>query len=163
MLLQSPYANVKATLLHGVARANRCRTVLVNEYDIAVLVGTPTDVDQTELLFTSMLIQATRAMADAGHRDGSSSRSSTFRRSFLLAYAARIGERLHEADRATTATYGTDLVPLLQRQAEAVDAEFDRQFPRVRQGGPTHVDPRGWEAGRAAADQARFVAGGISA
>ncbi|SDU99216.1 Protein of unknown function [Microlunatus sagamiharensis] len=163
VLLPSPYATVKATLLHAVARANRCRTVLVTEYDLAVLVGTPTDVDQTELLFTSLLIQATRAMAESGHRDGSSSRSSTFRRSFLLAYATRVGERLREADRATTATYGTDLVPLLQREAAAVDAEFDRQFPAVRQGGSTQVDVRGWEAGRAAADRATFVAGGIPA
>jgi hypothetical protein len=162
--LQSPYANVKATLLHAVAVPNRCRTVLMNSYDIAVLVGTPTGVDQTELLFTSLLIQATRAMAETGHRRGASSdRSATFRRSFLLAYAARIGERLREADRSTTATYGTELVPLLRREAEAVDAEFERQFPRVRQGGTTSVDPRGWEAGRAAADRARFVSGGISA
>ncbi|HEY0238915.1 MAG TPA: DUF2786 domain-containing protein [Friedmanniella sp.] len=158
--LQSPYANVKATLLNAVARPNRCRTVLMNAYDIAVLVGTPTDVDQTELLFTSLLIQATRAMTDAGDRGAASSdRSATFRRSFLLAYATRIGERLREADRATTATYGTDLVPLLQREADAVDAEFERQFPQVRQGGSSHVDLRGWEAGRAAADRAALVAG----
>jgi len=162
--LQSPYANVKATLLNAVARPNRCRTVLMNAYDIAVLVGTPTDVDQTELLFTSLLIQATRAMADAGHRGtGSFDRSATFRRSFLLAYATRIGERLREADRSTTATYGTELVPLLQREADAVTAEFERQFPRLRQGGTTSVDVRGWEAGREAADRAAFVAGGITA
>ena len=161
--LQSPHANVKATLLNAVAVPNRCRTVLMNEYDIAVLVGTPTDVDQTELLFTSLLIQATRAMAETGHRrDASSDRSATFRRSFLLAYALRIGERLRETDRSATATYGTELVPLLQREAEAVDAEFERQFPQVRQGGTTSVDPRGWEAGRAAADRAS-VAGGTSA
>ncbi|MGI3779250.1 MAG: DUF2786 domain-containing protein [Janthinobacterium lividum] len=162
--LQSPYANVKATLLNAVAQPNRCRTVLMNSYDIAVLVGTPTDVDQTELLFTSLLIQATGAMADAGHRGGASSdRSATFRRSFLLAYATRVGERLREADRSTTATYGSELVPLLQREADAVDAEFERQFPRVRQGGSSHVDLHGWDAGRAAADRARFVAGGITA
>jgi hypothetical protein len=162
--LQSPYANVKATLLNAVARANRCRTVLMNEYDIAVLVGTPTDVDQTELLFTSLLIQATRAMADAGHRGtGSFDRSATFRRSFLLAYATRIGERLREADQATTATYGAELVPLLQREADAVTAEFERQFPDVRQGGSTYVDLRGWEAGREAADRAAIVAGGLTA
>ena len=161
--LQSPYANVKATLLNAVAVPNRCRTVLMNEYDIAVLVGTPTNVDQTELLFTSLLIQATRAMAEAGHRGaGSIDRSATFRRSFLLAYATRIGERLREADRSTTDTYGTDLVPLLQREADAVTAEFERQFPRVRQGGTTSVDLRGWEAGRAAADEARFVAGQVT-
>ena len=162
--LQSPYANVKATLLNAVARPNRCRTVLMNEYDIAVLVGTPTNVDQTELLFTSLLIQATRAMAEAGHRGaGSTDRSATFRRSFLLAYATRIGERLREADRSTTDTYGSELVPLLQREADAVTAEFERQFPRLRQGGTTSVDLRGWEAGRAAADRAALVAGRITA
>jgi hypothetical protein len=161
--LQSPYANVKATLLNAVAVPNRCRTVLMNEYDIAVLVGTPTNVDQTELLFTSLLIQATRAMAEAGHRGArSTDRSATFRRSFLLAYATRIGERLREADRSTTDTYGTELVPLLQREADAVTAEFERQFPRLRQGGSTSVDLRGWEAGRAAADRAAFVAGRIT-
>ena len=162
--LQSPYANVKATLLNAVARPNRCRVVLMNSYDIAVLVGTPTDVDQTELLFTSLLIQATRAMTDAGdHGAGSADRSASFRRSFILAYATRIGERLREADRSTTATYGTELVPLLQREADAVNAEFERQFPNVRQGGSSLVDPRGWEAGRAAADRAAFAAGRITA
>ena len=54
-------------------------------------------------------------------------------------------------------------MPLLQREAEAVDAEFERQFPQVRQGDSGLVDPRGWEAGRAAADRAAFAAGGISA
>ena len=162
--LQSPYANVKATLLNAVARPNRCRTVLMNEYDIAVLLGTPTNVDQTELLFTSLLIQATRAMAEAGDRGaGAFDRSATFRRSFLLAYATRIGERLREADRSTTDTYGTDLVPLLQREADAVTAEFERQFPRLRQAGSTSVDVRGWEAGRAAADRAALVAGQLPA
>ena len=66
--LQSPYANVKATLLNAVARPNRCRMVLHERVRHRVLVGTPTDVDQTELLFTSLLIQATRAMAEAGTR-----------------------------------------------------------------------------------------------
>ncbi len=75
----------------------------------------------------------------------------------------RIGERLREADSSTTATYGTELVPLLQREADAVDAEFERQFPRLRQGGSTSVDVRGWEAGRAAADRAALVAGQLPA
>lgn len=162
--LESPYASVKAALLAAVARPNRCRVVLLDAYDIAVLVGTPLDVDQTELLFTSLLIQATRAMADAGRRRaGSFDRSATFRRSFLTAYATRIGERLEEAARSTTATYGAELVPLLQREADAVTAEFERQFPHTRTRSAGYLDRRGWEAGRAAADRAALVAGQISA
>ena len=162
--LESPYAGVKATLLDAVARPNRCRTVLLVSYDISVLVGTPLDVDQTEMLFTSLLIQATRAMAEAGHRRaGSFDRSAAFRRSFLTAYATRIGERLQEADRSTTATYGAELVPLLQREADAVTAEFERQFPHTVSRGSGYLDARGWEAGRAAADRAALVAGQLSA
>jgi hypothetical protein len=157
--LQAPYAVVKAALLDAVARPNRCRTVLLEGSDIAVLVGTPLDVDQTELLFTSLLIQATRAMAEAGHRRaGSFDRSATFRRSFLISYATRIGERLEEANRSTTATYGVDLVPLLQREGAAVTAEFERQFPHTTSLGSGYLDGRGWEAGRTAADRATLVA-----
>jgi hypothetical protein len=162
--LQSPYAGVKAALLAAVARPNRCRTVLLDRYDIAVLVGTPLDVEQAEILFISLLIQATRAMADAGHRRaGSFDRSATFRRSFLTAYATRIGERLEQADRSTTATYGAELVPVLQREADAVSAEFERRFPHTRTMGSGFLDRRGWEAGRAAADRAALVAGQIPA
>lgn len=158
--LQAPYAGEKAVLLSSVARPNRCRVVLLDRHDIAMLLGTPLDVDQTEMLFTSLLIQATRAMAEAGHRRaGTFDRSATFRRSFLTAYATRIGERLEEADRSTTASYGAELVPLLQREADAVTAEFERQFPYTTTGGSGYLDSRGWAAGRAAADRAALVAG----
>jgi hypothetical protein len=161
--LEAPYAGEKAVLLSSVARPNRCKVVLLDPYDIAMLLGTPLDVDQTEMLFTSLLIQATRAMAEAGtRREGSFDRSPTFRRSFLTAYATRIGERLTEADRSTTVTYGAELVPLLQREADAVTAEFERQFPYTRTTGSGYPDPRGWRAGQEAADRAALVAGRIT-
>src|SRR4051794_28963055 len=162
--LQSPYAGVKTMLLNAVGRANRCRSILLDPYDIAVLVGTPLDVDQAELLFTSLLIQATAAMAEAGHRrPGSFDRSPTFRRSFLTAYATRIGERLEEADRATAAAYGAELVPLLKREADAVTAEFERRFPHTKTIDSGYLDARGWAAGRAAADRAALLAGRLTA
>ena len=158
--LQNPYASTKVQLLGAVGRANRVRTIYLDSHAIASVVGTPVDVDQVELLFTSLLIQATRAMAAAGHQQaGSFDRSATFRRSFLAAYAHRVGERLVEADQTTTASYGAELVPLLARQREAVDAEFERQFPHTKSVTGGYLDPRGWNAGLEAADQAVFVAG----
>lgn len=158
--LWSPYASTKVLLLSAVAQANRSRAIYLEEYAIASVVGTPVDVDQIELLYTSLLIQATRAMSAAGkHWAGSFDRSPTFRRSFLTSYATRIGERLTEADRETAASYGAELVPVLQRQATAVDAEFARQFPHTTTMNTGSVDPRGWRAGREAADRAIFVAG----
>ena len=158
--LSSPYASTKVLLLSAVAEANRSRAIYLSAYAIASIVGTPVDIDQIELLYTSLLIQATRAMAAAGkNRAGSFDRSSTFRRSFLTAYAHRIGERLTEADRETVASYGAELVPVLQRQADAIDAEFNRQFPRTTTINTGTLDARGWNAGRAAADDAVLVAG----
>ncbi len=157
----APYASAKVQLLHHIGEANRVRVVWSKELAIATLVGTPVDVQQVEMLFTSLLVQATHAMLDeGGSRSGGHDRSSSFRKSFLLAYAVRIGERLTDADaRATaaeSAAHGRDLVPVFARQAEAIDGEFDRLFPRLRKSGTYAVNPRGWEAGRRAADRAQF-------
>jgi hypothetical protein len=162
--LESPYASEKVLLLSVVGTANRARVIYLDAVSMATVVGTPVDVDQVEMLFTSLLIQATRAMAEAGAaRAGSFDRSATYRRSFLSAYAVRIGERLTEADRAATASYGTDLVPVLRRQAEAVEGEFGRLFPNTRKVQGGYLDRRGWEAGRQAADRAVFTSGRITA
>jgi Protein of unknown function (DUF2786) len=162
--LQSPYAATKTSLLNAVARANRCKVIYFERLAIATVVGVRLDIDQVEMLFTSLLIQATRAMTDAGAgRAGSFDRSATFRRSFLAAYAVRIGERLTEATSAATKSYGNELVPLLNRQDDAVTAEFERLFPFTREIRGGYLDRRGWDAGRRAADRAVFVAGRISA
>jgi Protein of unknown function (DUF2786) len=162
--LQSPYATAKTSLLNAVAGANRCKVIYFDRLAIATIVGVPLDIDQVEMLFTSLLIQATRAMTDAGAAQrGSFDRSATFRRSFLAAYAVRIGERLTEATSAATKSYGNELVPLLRRQEDAVTAEFERLFPFTRRIRGGYLDRRGWDAGRRAADRAVFTAGRISA
>ncbi len=162
--LQSPYAATKTSLLNAVATANRCKVIYFDRLAIATVVGVPLDIDQVEMLFISLLIQATRAMTEAGAAQaGSFDRSATFRRSFLAAYAARIGERLTEATSAATESYGNELVPLLKRQDDAVTAEFERLFPFTRQVNGRYLDPRGWDAGWRAADRAVFTAGRLSA
>jgi hypothetical protein len=162
--INNPYAAEKVHLLSQVARANRSRAVWNESLGLVTVLGTPVDVDQVEMLFTSLLIQATRAMAEAGaRRAGSFDRSASFRRSFLMSYAVRIGERLNETNDAATASYGSALVPLLQRQTTAVQQEFDRLFPQTRQARAGRYNAHGWNAGRAAADRAVFAAGRLTA
>ncbi len=164
MHIHHPYAGEKVALLNQVARANRCRAVWNDSLGLVTVLGTPVDVDQVEMLFTSLSIQATRAMAEAGtRRAGSFDRSASFRRSFLMAYAVRIGERLTETSAAAAASYGTELVPVLQRQTEAVQAEFDRLFPQTRLARAGRYNAVGWEAGRQAADRAHLTAGRLTA
>ena len=176
--ISNPYPAEKVQLLNQVARANRSRAVWNKPLGMVTLIGTPTDVDLVEMLFISLLIQATRAMVGAAApRPGTPTRqgvttpleppafqrSASFRRSFLMSYAVRIGERLNETNEAATASYGSALVPLLQRQSSAVQAEFDRLFPRTHSARASRYNALGWDAGRAAADRAVFAAGRIMA
>ena len=162
--IHNPYAGEKVALVNQVARANRCRAVWNDSLGLVTVLGTPVDVDQVEMLFTSLSIQATRAMAEAGtRRAGSFDRSASFRRSFLMAYAVRIGERLSETSAAAAASYGAELVPVLARQTEAVQAELDRLFPQTRLARAGRYNAVGWEAGRQAADRAHLTAGRLTA
>ncbi len=155
VLVHHPYGLEKASLLHVISAANRVKAIWNEFASCVTLVGVPTDLAQVEMLFTSTLVQATRAMTRAGEHSAGQDRSSSFRKAFLSAYAVRIGERLAETTEHTTATYGSALVPVLERQTEAVAQEFERLFPHVTTGSRRRsFDARGWDAGTRAADQA---------
>lgn len=164
--IDNPYSLEKAILLNGVAGANRSKAVWSDFAASMTIVGVPTDLDQIEMLFTSLLIQATRAMTEAGedsHAHGVN-RSSAFRRSFLIAYATRIGQRLDTATDEAAATYGSALVPVFVRQEAAVGVEYDRLFPQVKSSVVgRNLNRRGWEAGTDAADRAVMTAGQVGA
>lgn len=167
--VDAPYEQHKALLLDVVARANACRSVWHHHLGLCTVLGHAQDVNAVELLFTSLLIQATRAMRQAGASRDSYGRSRTraFRSSFLAAFAARIGERLTEAasseeHRAVReyARTGTDLLPVLaardRKVTEAVTETFgELETKRFRHAG----DAQGWWAGRAAADSAALNTG----
>lgn len=164
VLIDHPYAMEKARLLVAVGQANRTRAVWHEFASCMTLLGVPTDLEQVEMLFTSTLVQATRAMTQAGQesRPSAGERSTAFRKAFLSAYAARIGERLAESSADAAASYSTGLVPVLQRQSEAIDEEFERLFPHVTKGARrVRYDARGWDAGTRAADDAVLPAGSL--
>jgi hypothetical protein len=95
MQIDSPYEAAKTLLLSVTAAANRCRSVWSRDLGFATVMGFPADVAATELLYTSLLVQATSAMVHAGApADG---RTASFRRSFLTGYAYRIEQRFAEA------------------------------------------------------------------
>jgi hypothetical protein len=160
--IDNPYEAPKATLLDAVASANRCRAVWAREFGFATVVGYPTDLDTVEVLFTSLLVQATTAMTREGSRTyrGGGSRTRSFRQSFLLSYAHRIRERLTETTRHETETAATEhgrdrLLPVLASRDEEVQRTTTAMFPHLtmRSAG-TAWDREGWASGRAAADLA---------
>ena len=161
--LDDPHTEAKAAVVQAVCSANGVRVVLVPSLGIATLVGAAGDVDGVELLVTSLLVQATRALGEAARTEGGRARSSAYRRGFLYSFAQRVEERLTQAsEQATTeagAAYGAALQPVLAQRAAAVDEAVQELFPHVRRSRGHVVDPAGWHAGRQAADRADLGTG----
>ncbi len=153
-----PYESEKASLLNSVARANRCHVVWSPEFGFATVFGFDADIDAVDLLHTSLLVQAHRAMARTEPRGKAGrSRLKSFRQSFLVGYAVRIGERLAEASRAALDEVGdrAALLPVLASRDVEVRQARDRAFPSTTRGRGFRVASlEGWESGREAADEA---------
>lgn len=162
--IDDPYVAAKAQLLHVVAMANRCRSVLTEPLGLATIAGHGDDLDTVETLFTSLLVQATTQMTASGSRTDSTGRSRTrsFRQSFLVAFAIRIGHRLEAAGEATVAaateTLGSALVPVLASRVQAAEEVIGELFPSLGQRGSRATDREGWLAGTLAADLASLSA-----
>lgn len=158
MWLDNPYVAAKALLVGAVAEANRCRTVLSEKLGFTTVLGDEVDLEIVELLSTSLLVQATRAMVSAGSQTTRTGRSRTrsYRQSFLLAYATRIGERLSSARNVGAAAVADParLLPVLAARERVVDELFESMFPQSLSRSYSVGNAAGWHAGRAAADLA---------
>jgi hypothetical protein len=161
MTIDDPYADAKGLLLSEVARANRCRAVRSMDAGWVTVFGYEHDLDAVEVLATSLLAQATAAMVRFGSRRDAAGRSRTrsFRRSFLLGFGQRIGERLvqtTEAEVATTSAADHRLLPVLAARDDRVEAATAKVFPEAVRRVTSVGNATGWYAGRAAADVADF-------
>jgi hypothetical protein len=148
-------------VLGVVATTNRGRCVWDGDWSFMTVVAHEGDLDAIDLLFTSLLVQATRAMLARGRQEDRSGRSRTrsFRQSFLVAFARRIHERLEAATAAAqhhaTEEHGGMLLPVLAGRIHAVDDKVAELFPRLgRFAGATATNREGWVAGRVAAEMA---------
>ncbi|MEU9102577.1 DUF2786 domain-containing protein [Streptomyces sp. NPDC048361] len=155
--VDAPYETAKAILLDAVASANHCRAVWNSALGFTTVVGFESDLEAVELLHTSLLVQGTAAMtkAEAAQRAGGRKRTKTFRQSFLLAYAGRLGDLLSATARHVEAEFGGELLPVLATRAVAVAGRAEEMFPRTVSTRVRGVsDESGWRDGRAAADRA---------
>lgn len=168
------YTDAKARLLSAVALACRCRTVrwssarssVVSHVDV---VGHNTDLERVELLYTSLLLQATGQLTrqrppldDWGYLTVS---VPTFRRSWLTGFTNEVRERLERIEAqaaaatqtATTATdtggKSTELVLVDRKTAvELAYSELFGDLPKDKSRQTLHADAyyAGREAGRRA-------------
>ncbi|MEN9824063.1 MAG: hypothetical protein RLZ04_2489, partial [Actinomycetota bacterium] len=155
--VENPYADEKSVLLHVIAEANGAKAIWMPDVGIATVMGDPVDLRLTDVMFTSLLLQAQRFSAEVtgASRDR---RTPRFRRAFFLAFASRVGERLEESRKVATAEaeieYGSALAPVLAHKATAVEEAYRAAFPDAVTRERRTVDAAGWYAGRDAANRA---------
>lgn len=159
--ITAPYATAKSMLLGAAARANRCRVVSVKRSGGRLLCSTfghPTDVRNTTALYLSLSHQAVRFMLEATVPPGDTIRR--FRHAFLVAYAARIGERLIEADHAAQdeaeasgVAAGRSVALVMAGREAEVERALAEAYPNARTRRISSSSAAGHHRGIAAADR----------
>ncbi len=172
------YVRARLQLIHHVAQNHGCRllTHTTRNGRVATVVGLEDDCNRVELLYTSLLLQATRLAgaawvepAGSGGKAQRPRRSNgsqvAWKREFMFGFAGRVGERLAElsvlaaatpADAAAASGGSGSVSVVLAGRAERVDEWMARAYPRVRSLSPAagFTGHGGLAAGRSSADRA---------
>ncbi|GAC1576497.1 MAG: DUF2786 domain-containing protein [Candidatus Dormibacteria bacterium] len=158
--VDDPYAEAKALMLAEIASANGGKAVWSKDLGWATVFGFAEELDAVEELFTSLLVQSTVALRREGSKVDRVGRSRTtrFRRSFLVAFGVRIGRRLEETVAATVTAVDAEtavaLVPILARREAAAEQAAAAAFPESCHVAPAATDGEGWYAGTLFGDMA---------
>jgi hypothetical protein len=167
--LEAPYAADKADLLAAVALRLRCQVVVrtrrgAGTRDRSVhLFGHRSDLERSELLFTSLLVQSHHALARTPVPPWE--HAAAFRRSWLAGFTAAVARRLAAAERAAEQAAGTaegtddhagrrSTALVLADRAEVVREAVASAYPDARAARPRQLSgggaADGWAAGQRA-------------
>lgn len=167
VVLDAPYARDKAGLLAQVAMNLRCRAVQRTRYpdgakELSVhLFGYESDLMRSELLYTSLLLQATSILARTAVPFGET--AAAFRRSWLAGFTGAVARRLAEAEaRAEREAAGTEQeggVPssvalVLADRSAVVDTAVADEYPRLSRGRRRSLSGSGGRSGWLAGQRA---------
>lgn len=124
------------------------------------LFGMGADLDRTQLLFTSLLVQSTFGLAAAHVPAGEDPRA--FRRSWLAGFANAVARRLTAAEKAAkaraaqedSATTGPSTALVLADRAALVDRRVEDSYPKLRRARPRQLSGSGRRDGYRAGERA---------
>lgn len=176
--ISAPYINHKTTLLSVIADRNGCTVLKLHPKGIITVFGAEADIDHVSDLFASLLRQCEWHMTHGEAADNARllGNVASFRRSFILAYATRIGELLEEAnasmaphdEKQANSAAGSNVkrkndVALAQRYLSAVEvrrhkaeALADHLFPDSRTISLAMRNHAGMSAGATAAENSHL-------
>lgn len=176
--ISAPYINHKSTLLSVIADRNGCSALQIHPKGIITIFGTEGDLRHVLDLFRSLQRQCDWHMRHGEHAENAQKLGNlaSYRRSFILSYASRIGELLDEANKTFSPhePRETDLkdsahqddphaLTLTNRAFNALDqrrldaeAARDRHFPNARTISLAMGSRAGMSAGAAAAEKSHL-------
>ncbi len=160
--IPAPYATEKCALLSEVAAELRCRAVrrlrrgyAGKEFSMH-LFGHAADLERAEVLFTSLLVQASYALA--AQVIPPYEHVAAYRRSWLIGFARAIGQRLRTAEeraaQAATATTGRSVALVLADRTGEVDRRVAEAYPNLTFAAPRRLGGGGMRAGFTAGQRA---------
>jgi hypothetical protein len=140
--IDNPWGRVKAHLLCSLGAALRCQCIIVTSRTLKVhLFGYASDIERTDVLYTSLLIQMWHGLAAAQVPDWAAS-PRAWRRSWLLGFADAVTARVRAAEKraertaaATAATAGQDsshAAVVLADRSLVIRRNVERAYPHTR-------------------------------
>jgi len=176
------YSRYDILFYQVAAEANSCRTFFAgpyqseagrNTYD-ATLIGYPSDLERTEMLGTSLLLQASRLAGSKATpkpswwASANNGKRTAWRKAFRAGFAQAVQERLQEGrDQAIAEADSGDFLPVLASREEEVEAKLHDLSPDLRPARRLRVNGDGYASGQAAGGRADIgssaVAGNMGA
>lgn len=164
--VDAPYARDKAQLLCDVANRLRCRAVLRTSPGASGptvhsvhLFGHESDLERTDLLFTSLLLQSTGRLGRTPVPPWE--HKAAFRRSWLAGFRMSVSRRLAQAEAAAetaaadrVSESGRSMGLVLADRDEEVDRALRTAYPSVRTARPRRLTGAGMRDGFLAGQQA---------
>lgn len=163
IMVDAPYVRDKATLLSFVADALRCKVVFRGGIGTGRvhLFGFSADLDRTELLYTSLLVQAAHALAAEWVPFGEDPRA--YRRSWYRGFSAAVYRRLKAAEARAeadatksnpTTQAGCSVALVLADRSTLVARAVADAYPKLRDAPQRKLSGSGTEAGYSAGQRA---------
>ena len=139
--LDNPWKRVKAHLLCGLGAALRCQCILLTtRAGLRVhIFGYDSDIERTDVLYTSVLVQMSHGLATAVVPERASPRA--WRRSWLLGFGAAVITRVKAAEQAAqaraeqaapAAETGKSTALVLADRSLVIRAAVQREYPVTR-------------------------------
>jgi len=160
--MDDPYSAGKARLLAWTAAAMRCRSVLHaaqgGRVEAVTVFGYASDRERVELLYTSLLLQATGQLARL-RPPGVGESVAAYRRSWLHGFADEVHRRLSAAatraqagaaERHRGSLDGPAVALVLADRRDQVDQAYAQAFPRLGRARRSTYSGSGFAAGSAA-------------